>query len=150
VRGPPAAFGVPKARRGDSAGGRGPGQRGRGRHRREEAVEAPEMRPVHLIVGDEDSVRAPLTGIATMASAAMRTLNPRCAASRTVVSQHIWVMKPEMITCSTPWPRRCCSIPVLVNEPGRCLAMMGGTSLSPADASVRSILRSSSHEVNPE
>jgi hypothetical protein len=67
----------------------------------------------------------PLTSIAAVASESSVTLKPRCAASRVVVSQHIWVMNPETITRSTPRLRSSDSSDVFVNEPGRCLVITG-------------------------
>ncbi len=68
-------------------------------HSGQEAVEAPEVRPVDLVM--RRGRRPGLDAIAAMAPATTRTLNPRCAPLRAVVSQHICVMMPERATCST-------------------------------------------------
>src|SRR6185295_2194842 len=69
----------------------------------------------------------PFTSMAAVASERSVTLKPRWAASRVVVSQHIWVMKPETITRSIPRSRSSDSSAVLVNAPGRCLVMTGSS-----------------------
>lgn len=90
----------------------------------EEAVEARQVGPVDLVVGDHAAVgRLEIHGRGRVGQD--RTLNPRWAASRVVVSQHIWVMKPETITCSIPSFRRCSSRGVPVNATGRCFRITG-------------------------
>ena len=70
----------------------------------------------------------PLTSIAAVASDSMVTENPRCAASRAVVSQHIWVMKPDTMTRPIPRSRSSASSRVPVKEPGRCFWITGSPS----------------------